>query len=196
MPAQRPRVFSREVKEAAVRRVVTREKVRALAAELQVWPKLLYHWWDRYEWGGLEALEPPGRPSRSAGGTERPRPTPSARSRKARTQAKEKRRTRDEVAAAARVAELERKIGQQAPELDFFARALRHVKAFAPPSRCPGHEATRSDPCSTCRERVGRGQARGVLLEALDTEELCRDWRFDGLGRALQRRKRAGHLGR
>jgi len=35
-----------------------------------------------------------------------------------------------------------------------------------------------------------------VLLEALDAEEVCPDWRFDGLGRELQRRKRAGHLGR
>ena len=52
MPAQRPRVFSREFKEAAVRRILDGEKVRALAAELQVWPKLLYHWWNRYERGG------------------------------------------------------------------------------------------------------------------------------------------------
>jgi transposase len=40
---QRSRVFSREFKEAAVRRILAGEKVKALAAELQVWPKLLYH---------------------------------------------------------------------------------------------------------------------------------------------------------
>ena len=66
MPAQRPRVFSREFKEAAVRRILDGEKVRAVAAELQVWPKLLYHWWNRYEQGGPEALVSPGRPLRSA----------------------------------------------------------------------------------------------------------------------------------
>jgi transposase len=135
MPAQRPRVFSREFKEAAVRRILAGEKVKALAAELQVWPKLLYHWWDRYEWGGLEALVPPGRPPRSAVWTQRPRPTPSPWSRQTtRAKAKGADRIPDEVAASERVAELERKIGQQAVELDFFERALRHVKASAPPS--------------------------------------------------------------
>ena len=132
MPGQGPRVFSREFKEAAVRRILEGEKVRALAAELQVWPKLLYHWWNRYEQGGPEALVPPGRPLRSAAWTERPRPAPGARSRKAGTHAKGKPGPPEE--GAERIAELERKIGQQALELDFFARALRHIKASARPS--------------------------------------------------------------
>ncbi len=131
MPAQRPRVFSREFKAAAVRRILDGEKVRALAAELQVWPKLLYHWWNRYERGGPEALVPPGRPLGSAAWAGRPRPAPSARSRKAGAKVKGKLRPPEEVAEAERVAELERKIGQQALELDFFARALRHIKASA-----------------------------------------------------------------
>lgn len=130
MPAPRPRVFSREFKEVAVRRILAGEKVSALAAELQVWPKLLYHWWGRYERGGPEALRPPGRPRGSGAG--RPRLGSRPPSRKAAGGP-------DEVAAAERVAELERKIGQQALELDFFARALRHVKASAPPS--DGHGA-------------------------------------------------------
>jgi transposase len=41
-----------------------------------------------------------------------------------------------------RVAELERKVGQQALELDFFARALRHIKASAPPSDVRGARAS------------------------------------------------------
>lgn len=90
MPGQGPRVFSREFKEAAVRRILDGEKVRALAAELQVWPKLLYHWWNRYEQGGPEALVPPGRPLRSVAWAERPRPAPRARARKAGTKAKGK----------------------------------------------------------------------------------------------------------
>jgi len=135
MPAQRPRVFSREFKEAAVRRILDGEKVRALAAELQVWPKLLYQWWNRYERGGSEALRPPGRPLGSAAWAERSRPTPSAQSREAGNKAKgEQHRTPDDVTESERVAELERKVGQQELELDFFARALRHVKASARPS--------------------------------------------------------------
>jgi hypothetical protein len=34
--------------------------------------------------------------------------------------------------AQQRIAELERKVGQQAVELDFFARALRHFEATRP----------------------------------------------------------------
>ena len=134
MPGPRARVFSREFKEAAVRRILAGEKVKALAAELQVWPKLLYHWWDRYEWGGPDALVPPGRPPRSAVWAQRPRPLSSPRSRTTSTKAEGERLTPDEIAASERVAALERKIGQQAVELDFFERALRHVKASAPPS--------------------------------------------------------------
>jgi transposase-like protein len=118
MPGPSSRVFSREFKEAAVRRIVAGERVRALAAELQVWPKLLYHWWHRYEQGGPEALVSPGRPLRSS----------------AWTKAKMTHRPAGTVAESERIADLERKIGQQAVELDFFARALRHIKASAPPS--------------------------------------------------------------
>ncbi len=44
MSAKRARVFSREFKEAAVRRILAGEKVKALAVELGLWPKLLYAW--------------------------------------------------------------------------------------------------------------------------------------------------------
>lgn len=110
MPPKRYRSFSREFKEAAVRRVLAGEKVRAVARELQVVPKLIYHWWHRYEEGGAGALRTAGRP------------------------AARHRRPPDEATSAARIAELERKVGQQALELDFFARALRHLEASAPPS--------------------------------------------------------------
>jgi transposase-like protein len=66
MPGGRARVFSREFKEAAVRRMVAGEKVSALAAEPGLWPKLLYAWRESYERGGPEALHPPGRPRKSA----------------------------------------------------------------------------------------------------------------------------------
>ena len=106
-----PRQFSREFKEAAVRRILAGEKVQALAEELRLWPKLLYAWRNSYERGGPEALVPPGRP-RKAAAPERAAGAP----------------------APDRVAELERKVGQQALELDFFERALRHIKAPSRPS--------------------------------------------------------------
>lgn|SRR5512144_1565269 len=139
MPAPRPRVFSREFKEAAVQRIAAGEKVRAIATELGVWPKLLYDWWQLYERGGPEALRAPGRPRASAAG-ERPRVVrDSQRGRRA-----AQGRTVGAAAEpdASRVAELERKIGQQALELDFFARALRHIKASAPPSDGRGARAS------------------------------------------------------
>src|SRR5215472_7082597 len=43
MPRQtRARIFSREFKEVAVQRMTAGEQVRAVATDLQVWPKLLY----------------------------------------------------------------------------------------------------------------------------------------------------------
>ena len=133
MPGQRARVFSCEFKEAAVRRMLAGEKVQALAAELQLWPKLLYAWRNSYERGGPEALLPPGRPRKSATPVERPEPAASAPRRKGEP--------------TDRVAELERKVGQQALELDFFKRALRHVEASPRPS--DGRGATASSPSST-----------------------------------------------
>ena len=135
MPTQRPRVFSREFKEAAVRRILAGEKVSALATEFQACRKLLYDWWNLYERGGPEALRAPGRPRGSAP-WERPRVVRDrAGGRRAATGGAGRAGADPE---AERVAELERKIGQQALELDFFARALRHITASAPPSAGPG----------------------------------------------------------
>ena len=72
MARKRVRVFSREAKEAAVRRMLAGERVQALAQELGVWPKLLYAWCASYERGGLEALVPPGRPRKAVTWAARP----------------------------------------------------------------------------------------------------------------------------
>src|SRR5262245_33016056 len=122
MPIPRPRVFSREFKEAAVQRIAAGERVRAVATGLEVWPKLLYDRWHLYERGGPEALRAPGRP-RASTSEERPRVVRD--SRRGRT-AQGKTVGAGAEPEASRVAELERKIGQQALELDFFVRALRH----------------------------------------------------------------------
>jgi len=137
MPRQSTaRIFTREFKEAAVQRIIAGERVRAVATELGVSPKLLYDWWARYERGGVEALVPPGRPR---GGV---RPARGLRT-GLRTRGK---RPGPVPPEAPRIAELERKVGEQALELDFFERALRHVKASRRPN--DGGGATPSSPSS------------------------------------------------
>ena len=135
------RVFSREFKLAAVRRLADGEGASALARELGILPRNLYRWLDRFREGGAVALRPDGRPTRaelvlrhsgaaigppSAGV---PPPDPP-----------------DELdLARARVAELERKIGRQELELDFFQQALRHVEEARRPSGVHGRRpSTRS----------------------------------------------------
>lgn len=89
------------------------EDVTALAAELGVRRELLYRWRRKYLAHGPDALQQIGRPLF----TPPAREVPVA--------------SRPEDAAAAtqrRIAELERKIGQQQLDLDFFCAALRHVR--------------------------------------------------------------------
>jgi hypothetical protein len=49
---------------------------------------------------------------------------------------------RDDKSARARIAELERKVGQQQLELDFFQQALRQVGGARRPSAGPGVPAS------------------------------------------------------
>ena len=99
------------LKHAAVARVAAGESIAAVARDLKLRGRLLYAWRDQVRTGGPAALREPGRPRKGA--------------------------TAVAVAAAGegelaraqrRVAELERKIGQQQVDLDFFRRALRHVR--------------------------------------------------------------------
>ena len=55
MPGRRFRIYSREFKEAAVRRILAGEKIPAVAKQLRL-GKLLYSWRDLYEQGGVDAL--------------------------------------------------------------------------------------------------------------------------------------------
>src|ERR1700719_690108 len=126
-PKNRARVFNREFKVGIVGRMLAGENVSALARELRFSRKDLYVWRDRFLSGGPEALRGRGRPrkasaSSSAGSAG---PPPSAAG--------------GEVEAARqRIAELERKIGQQQLELDFFRQALRQVRGARRPSAEPG----------------------------------------------------------
>ncbi len=126
MPNKSPRKFSREFKLEAVRRILAGERIKALSQELTVLRKDLYSWRKLFRAGGAEALRPLGRPCKGAGAV-----APRVRQ-----------RARDvaagDIGAIERVAELERKIGQQQLELDFFRQALRRVKEARRPNAGSG----------------------------------------------------------
>lgn len=115
------RVISRELKLAAVRRLLAGENVSALARELKVLRKDLYKWRDRFRAGGPTALRGRGRPRKLA---QAEPPDASAVAPPENGLMKAQRR----------IAELERKIGQQQVELDFFRQALRQVGGKRRPS--------------------------------------------------------------
>lgn len=137
MPGRRFRLYSREFKEAAIRRVLSGEKIRAVARDLRL-GNLLYTWLDQYEQGGADALLSRGRP-RKAEAWARRRALGQLPSRQARVYGNGEGR---DQGRESRMAELERKVGQQAVELDFFKVALRHVKAPPPPSSGRGGRAS------------------------------------------------------
>jgi transposase-like protein len=114
MARKEVRVFRRTTKVSAMKRMLAGENVSALARELKVRRTILYRWRDEYKAKGEAAFRRnPGRPPRH-----------SPRADWVRTQ------TTGELAAARqRIADLERKVGQQQVDLDFFRQALRQVEA-------------------------------------------------------------------
>jgi len=121
------RVFSWEFKERVAQRMLNGESVSALHHELQIKRSVLYRWRDAYRKEGAAGLQrvkgrPPGVPN-----PPRPAAEPGA-------------------AAAHRIAELERKIGQQALDLDFFRRAFKRVNELRRKQAASG--ATASTPKS------------------------------------------------
>ena len=114
------RTFSREFKLKAVERIERGELISVLSVEFGVHRQLLYKWRDAHRAGRL--------------GAKRGRPT------KAEALAREGVvAERSELESARRrVAELERKVGQQALELDFFRGALRRIEASRQPKAGPG----------------------------------------------------------
>ena len=65
MPRKKRRSFTQAFKQSAVERMATTESILGLAAELNVESRLLYHWRDRFQTGGSEALRRIGRPTRA-----------------------------------------------------------------------------------------------------------------------------------
>lgn len=119
---RRKRRWQPALKLAVVLRMSEGENVQALAEELGVRAELLYDWHRRYRSGGAEALRRIGRPSSGAPAFELPSapPLPSL------------------DAEQRRIEELERKIGQQQLDLDFFRAALRQFGAPRRKNGAPG----------------------------------------------------------
>ena len=126
MSKRKQRTFSREFKERAVLRVEAGEPTSALAVELGVRRKLLYEWREAYRRLGVAGLNRKrGRKPKNVGGE------PGSA------------QPESELAQArARIAELERLVGRQQVDLDFFHRALRLTDAPSPSGTVP--KSTRS----------------------------------------------------
>ena len=123
MSQQSMRAFSTAFKESAVLRLGAGERLAEVARELGIARKLLYEWRAAYRRFGLAGLNRRrGAKPRGARASPDAAPaTPAPLSELARAQA--------------RIAELERKIGRQAIDLDFFREALRLIDARDPSSR-------------------------------------------------------------
>ena len=124
-----------EAKLAIVGRAEAGADVRTLAAETGVSPGQIYRWCRGWRARGAAALRRGGlKPALTAGEPPVPRLPPPG-------------------TAAARIAALERKVAEQALELDFFRTALQQIEASRRASGAPG--ATASTPASG-RGRSGR----------------------------------------
>jgi len=133
MPKQEARSFSRQFKLRAVQRMAAGENVSALARELTVKRVILYRWRDAWRLGGVEALRLRGRPSKAEA-------LAMAWARGVAGKAN------DLAEARWQIDQLQRKVGAQQLDLDFFRQALRHVEASRRPSDRSG--ATASSPAS------------------------------------------------
>jgi transposase-like protein len=111
------RVHTPEFKVSVVQRMLAGEPVARLSREVKVKREMLYRWRDAYRKQGPAGLQRPrGRP--------RKKPAEGV------------------PAAAARLRELERKVGQQALVIDFLQRACKRVKALRQESKGSGGTAS------------------------------------------------------
>ena len=123
------RSFSREFKLRAVQRMEAGENVSALARELTVKRVILYRWRDAYRLGGLEALRLKGRPSKAEAAAMAAARGVSGKA-------------NDLAEARWQIEQLQRKVGQQQLDLDFFRQALRRIEASRQPNDGPGETAS------------------------------------------------------
>lgn len=140
MSTSKRRVYSRDLKVTAVERLLAGERAAALSRELRIPRGQLYKWLMHYRRGGPEALRPAHRPYKVFGAVE---VDPAVKAQQ----------VTDLAAARKRIIALERKIGQQQLELDFFQQALRQVGQAHQPNDGLGVPASTR---SSRRRRHGR----------------------------------------
>ena len=126
---KKSRVFALEFKVKILERMLGGESVSAIARETKVGRNLLYYWKDAYVSGGPGALRTRGRPRKDR---------LLERGPEAATERGEL------LQARKRISELERKVGHQQMEIDFFAEALRRLEAIR--GRQGGKDAQSSTP--------------------------------------------------
>ena len=111
MKKKKPRSYSVDFKEDAVRRMAQATSITGLAEELGIRRKFLYQWRHQFEAEGRAGLQRRrGRPPGSKSPTVSP-PGPTA--------------------AELRIAELERLLGRKQLEVDFLKRAFEQVRGAA-----------------------------------------------------------------
>ena len=109
--SKKPRSYSADFKQEAVRRMAQAMTIVGLAKELGIRRKLLYQWRDQLRAGGRAGLERRrGRPPGSKSEAVLP-PQPDA--------------------AELRIAELERLLGRKQLEVDFLKRTFEQVRGAA-----------------------------------------------------------------
>lgn len=128
------RSFSRDFKLTVIQRLEAGESGSALALECEVKRTIIYRWRDAWRAGGEPALR---------SGKGRPTTLEAQEMAVARGVAA---KAGDLKEARRQIAELERKVGQQQLDLDFFKGALRRIETSHRPDTAPG--ATASAPRS------------------------------------------------
>lgn len=119
---RRYRHFTVEFKVEAVARVISGEPLMQVCRDLEIHTSVFYDWLERYRRQGTKLLRGPGRPSGK--GLE----------------------LSEAELAARRIAQLERKVGQQEADLDFLRRAFERVKEL--PQRNTNSGGAASTPSS------------------------------------------------
>jgi transposase-like protein len=124
------RKHSPEFKLAIVERMLAGENVQALAKQHKLPRSGMYRWRDAYRLEGLAGLQR-GKGRLASGSA----PPPAKRAAAGRASAEEQRLRQ-------RVAELERKIGQQAVEIDFFKGVFKRLEELPKAKRRGGDAST------------------------------------------------------
>lgn len=119
------REFTAEYRTQAAQRILQGESVTKLHDELKITRSVLYRWRGQYRKEGAVGLErkvgrPPGVPNPTA---------PWAG-------------VSEEESFRQQIAALERKVGQQTVQLDFFKRAFKRVKESSQPNGSTGATAS------------------------------------------------------